>query len=68
MVWGCAVMDTPTSVENDPAHLRLCADRARQTANQETDPITTETLLAIAEAYEKLAALTETKLASARPE
>jgi hypothetical protein len=59
VVWGCAVAGTPTSVEKLPAHWRQCADQARRAADQETDPTASETLLEIAEAYEKLAALAE---------
>jgi len=62
VVWGCAVVGTPTSVEKLPAHWRQCADQARRAADQETDRTTSKTLQEIAEAYEKLAALAEAKL------
>jgi hypothetical protein len=68
VVWGCAVMGTPTSVEKHPAHWRECADQARRAADQETDPTASETLLEIAKAYEKLAALVEAKLTPTLPE
>jgi hypothetical protein len=58
----------PTSVEKDPAHWRQRADQARQAADQETDPTARETLLEIAEAYEKLAAYAEAKLTPSLPE
>ena len=68
VVWGATVMGTPTSVEKDPAHWRQCADHARRTADQETDPTTIKTLLEIAEAYEKLASLAETAFTPTLPE
>jgi hypothetical protein len=52
----------------DPAHWHQCADQARRAADQETDPTASETLLEIAEAYEKLAALAEAKLNPTLPE
>ena len=55
-------MYSPRSVEKEPAHWRQCADQARRAADLETDPTTTQTLLEIAEAYEKLAVLAEAKL------
>ena len=67
MVWGCAVVGTPTSVEKLPAHWRQCADQARRAADQETDPTASETLLEITEAYEKLAALAEAKFTRTLP-
>jgi len=60
-------MGTPTSVEIDPAYWRQCAEQARRTANQEIDPTANKTLLEIAEAYEKLAALAEAKLPRTHP-
>ena len=68
MVWGCPVMSTPTSLEKDPAHWRERADQARRAADQEIDPTARETLLEIAEAYEKLAAHAEAKLTQSLPE
>ena len=68
MVWGCAVMGTPTSGEKHPTHWRQCADQARRAADQQTDPTTSATLLDIAEAYEKLAALAEARLTPTLPE
>jgi hypothetical protein len=62
VVWGCAVVGTPTSVEKLPAHWRQCADQARRAADQEIDPTASETLLEIGEAFEKLAGLEEAKL------
>ena len=44
------------------------AERTRRAADQETDPVTTSTLLEIAEASEKLAALEEVELTAALPE
>jgi hypothetical protein len=61
-------MGPPTSVEMAPAHWRQCAERTRRAADQATDPATTNTLLEIAEAYEKLAALAEAELTAALPE
>jgi hypothetical protein len=44
-------MGTPTSVEQDPAHWRRCADQARRAADQESDSTAKKTLLEIAEEY-----------------
>jgi len=51
-----------------PEHWRQCAERTRRAADQESDPVTTSTLLEIAEAYEKLAALVEVGFTAALPE
>jgi len=61
-------MGTPTSAEKNPAYWRQCAEQARQTADQETDPAANKTLQEIAESYEKLAALAEAKLTRTLPE
>ena len=61
-------MSTQTSVEKDSAHWRPLADQARRATDQEIDPIAGETLLEIAEAYEKLAAHAEAKLTPSLPE
>jgi len=52
-------------VEKDSAYWRQCAEQARRTADQGTDPTTRKTLLDIAEAYDKIAALAEAKLTAA---
>ena len=67
-MWGCSTMGTPTSVEQDPAHWRRCADQARRAADQESDPTAKKTLLEIAEAYDKLALLADAKPAPTLPE
>jgi hypothetical protein len=55
-------MNTRTPVEQDPAQLRQRAEDARREAERTTDPITRETLIAIAVEYEKLAACAEAKI------
>jgi hypothetical protein len=55
-------MNTRTPVEQDPAQLRRRAEDARREAERTTDPITRETLIAIAVEYEKLAAFAEAKI------
>ena len=59
-------MNTPTPHEAEPASWRQRAKDARREANIATDPIARDTLIAIADAYEKLAAIAEAKLASKR--
>ena len=49
-------MNTRSPVEQDPARWRQRAEDARREAERTTDPITRETLIAIAVEYEKLAA------------
>ena len=49
-------------MEQDPAQLRQRAEDARREAERTTDPITRETLIAIAVEYEKLAAFAEAKI------
>ena len=56
----------PTTLEDEPAHWRQCADEARRAADQTADPIEKSTLMEIASAYEELVALAEAKLASNR--
>jgi hypothetical protein len=55
-------MNTRTAVEQDRAQLRQRAEDARREAERTTDPITRETLIAIAVEYEKLAAFAEAKI------
>jgi hypothetical protein len=55
-------MNTRTPVEQDPAQLRQRAEDARREAERTTDPITRETLIAVAVEYEKLAAFAEGKI------
>lgn len=57
-------MNTPTPHEADPASWRQRAKNARRDADLATDPIDRDTLITIANAYEKLAANAEAKLAS----
>ena len=59
-------MNTPTPHEADPAPWRQRAEDARRDADLLTDPIDRDTLIAIANAYEQLAAIAEAKLASKR--
>ena len=59
-------MNTPTPHEADPASWRQRAEDARREADLATDPIDRDTLIAIANAYEKLAENAEAKLASKR--
>ena len=55
-------MGTPTPLEEDPIHLRQRARAARFEATRTADPITSETLTAIACAYDQLAELVEAKI------
>jgi hypothetical protein len=57
-------MKPPTTLEDEPANWRLCAEDARRAAEQTVDPIEKSTLMEIASAYEQLAVLAEAKLAS----
>jgi len=59
-------MNTPTPHEADPASWRQRAEDARRDADLMTDPIDRDTLIAIANAYEQLAAIADAKLASKR--
>jgi hypothetical protein len=59
-------MNTPTPLGADPAHWRQRAKDARRDADLATDPIDRDTLIGIANAYEKLAVIAEAKLASSR--
>ena len=59
-------MNTPTPLEADPASWRQRAEDARREADLATDPIDRDTLISIANAYEKLAAIAEAKLTSKR--
>jgi hypothetical protein len=52
-------MTTPMTSENAPAYWRRRAEEARRAAGQMVDPISKKTLLAIAAAYEQLAASAE---------
>ena len=61
MVWGSPVANTEAV---DPAKWRSCADRARREARETADPVTRDTLVEIADAYERLASLAEAKLAA----
>ena len=57
-------MNTPTPLEADPAHWRQRAKDARRDADLATGPIDRDSLIGIANAYEKLAVIAEAKLAS----
>jgi hypothetical protein len=57
-------MKPPTTLEDEPAHWRQCAEDARRATDDTADPIEKGTLMEIASAYEELAALAEAKLAS----
>ena len=59
-------MNTPTPLEGEAASWRQRAEDARREADLTTDPIARDTLIGIAEAYEKLAAIAGAKLASKR--
>ena len=54
-------MTMPTTSEEAPAYWRRRAEEARQAAEQMVDPISKKTLLAIAAAYEELAAFADAK-------
>ena len=57
-------MKSPRPLGDDPAQLRQRAEDARREADFATDPIDRDTLIGIADAYEKLAAIAEAKPAS----
>ena len=59
-------MIRPTPHEADPASWRQRAEDARREAELAPDLIDRDTLISIANAYEKLAAIAEAKLASKR--
>jgi len=54
-------MNSPRPLGDDPAQLRQRAEDARRDADLATDPIDRDTLIGIANAYEKLAAIAEAK-------
>jgi hypothetical protein len=56
-------MKPPTTLEDEPARWRQCAEDARRAEDEAIDPIEKSTLGEIASAYEQLAALAEVKLA-----
>ena len=55
---------TPSADGDEAAHWRRCAAEARHSAEESGDQIAKRTLTDIADAYEQLAALAETKLAT----
>jgi hypothetical protein len=54
-------MNRPTPHEADPASWRQRAEEARREADLAPDPIDRDTLISIANAYEKLIAIAEAK-------
>jgi hypothetical protein len=50
-------MKPPTTLEDEPAHWRQCAEDARCLADDTVDPIEKSTLFDIASSYEQLAVL-----------
>jgi len=59
-------MNRPTPHEADPTSWRQRAEDARREADLATDRIDRDTLIGIANAYEKLIAIAEVKLARKR--
>jgi len=59
-------MTVPSQIVDAPAHWRQRADEARREAEKIDDPSTKSALLEIAAAYERLAAIIETRSASER--
>jgi hypothetical protein len=57
-------LNSPTPLEDNPACWRQCAEDARREADLATNPIDRDTLIGIANAYERLAAIAEAKLQS----
>jgi hypothetical protein len=55
---------TPQPDEDEPTHWRRCAEDARRNAEQNIDQVSKKILADIADAYDQLAGLAETKLAS----
>jgi hypothetical protein len=56
-----------SSLLNDPAHWRRRAQETRSIADRLDDPIAKQTMLEVAEHYEQLAAIAETRLIAGRP-
>lgn len=57
-------MKSPRPFEENAVQLRQRAEECRRDAEHSPDPIDRDTLLALAHAFEQLAALAEAKLAS----
>lgn len=57
-------MKPPTTLVDEPAHWRQCAEDARRAADDTVDPIEKSTLSDVASSYEQLAVLAEVKLAN----
>jgi hypothetical protein len=57
-------MNTPTPLEDNPACWRQCAEDARREADLAIHPIDRDTLIGIANACARLAAIAEAKLQS----
>jgi hypothetical protein len=54
-------MPTPTLL-NDPAHWRRRAQETRSTADQLDDPVAKQAMLEIAQHYEQIATIADTRL------
>jgi hypothetical protein len=59
-------MPTPTLL-NNPAHWRRRAQESRSSANKLDDPIAKQTMLEIAQHYEQIATIAETRLVAGKP-
>ena len=57
----------PNSIANDPAHWRKRAEEMRTLANEIKDPLSKETMLRIADDYERLAKRAEARAIGQRP-
>jgi hypothetical protein len=55
------------SLLNDPAHWRRRAQETRSIADRLNDPIAKQTMLEIAQHYEQLAAIAETRRIADKP-
>jgi hypothetical protein len=59
-------MSTP-SLLNDPAHWRKRAEETRSIADKIDDPTAKQTMLQVAEHYERIAVIAQTRLVAGKP-
>jgi hypothetical protein len=59
-------MPTPTLL-NDPAHWRRRAQETRSIADRLDDPVAKQTMLEVAQHYEQIATIAETRVVADKP-